>query len=96
MKTIWAGAAFFGCLMVQAHAGTQYDRRLEQAVMDIVAAKMGDLRGGFSFDSKPAFVAAAAAPQSEPPAMRGTYSAMDPWQDGLAPAIERQVPKGMF
>lgn len=96
MKTIWVGVAFLGCLMVSAHADTQYDRRLEQAVMDIVASKMGDLRGGFSFDSKPAFVAATAVPQPDPQAMRGAYSATDPWQDGLAPAIERQPAKSLF
>jgi len=96
MKTIWVGAAFLGCLTVSAHADTQYDRKLEQAVMDIVANKMGDLRGGFSFDSKPAFVAATTAPQPDPQAMRGAYSATDPWQDGLAPAIERRAPTGLF
>lgn len=96
MKTIWVGAAFLGCMAASAHADTQYDRKLEQAVMDIVAAKMGGLRGGFSFDSKPAFVAATVTPQPDPQAMRGAYSATDPWRDGLAPAIERQPTKGLF
>ena len=34
----------------------RYDRKLEQAVIDIVANKIGDIRGGFSYDAKPVFV----------------------------------------
>ncbi len=41
-----------------ASAEIRYDRKLEQAVMAIVAKKIGDLRGAFSHDSEPALVAA--------------------------------------
>jgi hypothetical protein len=37
-------------------AQSRYDRKLEEAVMAIVAAKIGDIRGGFAFDAKPVMV----------------------------------------
>ena len=46
-------------LAAPAAAETRYDRKLEQAVHDIVARKMGDIRGGFSYDAKPQFVVVA-------------------------------------
>ena len=39
-----------------AAAESRYDRKLEEAVMAIVAAKIGDIRGGFAFDAKPVMV----------------------------------------
>ena len=40
----------------QATAQPRYDRKLEQAVMAIVAGKIGDIRGGFAFDARPVMV----------------------------------------
>lgn len=37
-------------------AQSRYDRRLEEAVIAIVAAKIGDIRGGFAFGAKPVMV----------------------------------------
>ena len=53
MKTLWAGAAASGPADGVGRAETQYDRKLEQAAIDIVAGKIGDIRGGFSFDVQP-------------------------------------------
>ena len=39
-----------------ATAEDRYDRKLEEAVMAIVAAKIGNLRGGFALDAKPVMV----------------------------------------
>lgn len=39
-----------------ATAEPRYDRKLEEAVMAIVAAKIGDIRGGFALDAKPVMV----------------------------------------
>ncbi|PSJ61444.1 hypothetical protein C7I85_10330 [Mesorhizobium soli] len=39
-------------LAVPAAAETRYDVKLEQAVMDIVAGKMGDIRGTISYRRK--------------------------------------------
>jgi hypothetical protein len=39
-----------------ATAEPRYDRKLEEAVMAIVAAKIGEIRGGFALDAKPVMV----------------------------------------
>jgi hypothetical protein len=39
-----------------ATAGDRYDRKLEEAVMAIVAASIGDIRGGFALDARPVMV----------------------------------------
>ncbi len=56
MKGLMICAAALAVLAAPAAAGSRYDRKLEQAVLDIVAAKMGDIRGGFSYDDKPQIV----------------------------------------
>lgn len=46
-------------LIVLAGSSTaepRYDRKLEEAAMAIVAAKIGDIRGGFAFDARPVMV----------------------------------------
>jgi hypothetical protein len=96
MKALWAGVALSGLLATSAIAETRYDRRIEQAAMDIVAAKIGDIRGGFSFDAKPAFVTAKAAVKIDPISTRSISASADPWKDGLAPAVERKVSQIVF
>jgi hypothetical protein len=97
MKTLWAGAALFGLLASSAAAETQYDRKLEQAAMNIVAGKMGDIRGGFSFDVKPLSVIIQDAMATGSVGIRkANLSAGDAWQDGLAPAIERKASHIVF
>jgi hypothetical protein len=96
MKTLWAGLAAIGLLTTSAIAETPYDRKLEQAAIDIVVGKIGEIRGGFAFDAKPSLVVTPDAAPSGPVDMRGSYSVLDPWQDGLAPAVERKTPQDMF
>ncbi len=43
-------------LVGPATAQSRYDRKLEEAVLAIVAAKIGGLRGSFAFDAKPVMV----------------------------------------
>jgi hypothetical protein len=52
MRTFLAGAMLLAALAVPAAAETRYDVKLEQAVMDIVAGKMGDIRGTISYQRK--------------------------------------------
>ena len=52
---VFCGAVLAACA-TPASAEIRYDRKLEQAVMEIVAKKIGDLRGGFSHDARPAIV----------------------------------------
>lgn len=96
MKTLWAGVVMIGLLTTSAIAQTRYDRKLEQAAIDIVVGKIGDIRGGFAFDAKPALVVIPDAAPAGPVEMRGSYSVLDPWQDGLAPAVERKTPQDIF
>ena len=56
MKTLWAGVAVLAALSSSAVAETRYDRNIDKAAAEIVAGKIGDIRGGFSFDARPAFV----------------------------------------
>ncbi len=56
MTRILLGAAVLALVAGTAHAEQKYDRTLEQAAVDIVAAKMGDLRGGFAYDEAPRLV----------------------------------------
>ena len=94
MRTLWAGAAVFGLAASSAVAETRYDHRIEQAAIDIVAGKIGDIRGGFAFDVKPVFVTTPDAIKtgsvSSPNAANGTPS------DGLAPAVEGKTLRALF
>lgn len=53
---LWICTSAALALAVPAVAGERYDRKLEQAAMRIVAEKIGDIRGGFSYKQKPSFV----------------------------------------
>lgn len=53
MKTLLAVALLLATPMAPAAAETRHDAKLEQAVMNIVASKMGDIRGGISYRRKP-------------------------------------------
>ncbi|KQZ12844.1 MULTISPECIES: hypothetical protein [unclassified Mesorhizobium] len=66
MTRLLAGMAFFMLVTAQATAETPYDRKLEQAVMRIVAAKMGDIRGGFSYAQTPQLIRAPSVPFAAP------------------------------
>jgi hypothetical protein len=91
MKTLWAGVAVVGLLMAPAFAETRYDRKLEQAAIDIVVGKIGDIRGGFTFDARPVFVIKQDAMPTGSIAARNVAVHVDPWRNGLAPAVERRI-----
>jgi hypothetical protein len=48
MKTILPTSIALAVATAPAFAGVRYDRKLEQAALEIVASKIGDIRGGFS------------------------------------------------
>lgn len=52
MKIMLSGMAVFAMLAAPAVAGMRYDQKLEKAAMEIVAGKIGDIRGGFSYAQK--------------------------------------------
>jgi len=57
MKSLVSGLALVAVCATPVLAETRYDKKLEEAVMKIVAARIGgELRGGFSYGQTPAFV----------------------------------------
>lgn len=89
MKLLAICAVFVPAFATIATADSRYDQKLEQAAMAIVAAKIGDIRGGFSYDSHPVFVTVP-VPIA---AGGGTEDMSRPdngWSDGLAVAVERK------
>jgi hypothetical protein len=94
MRTLLCGVAFLAVIAAPAVAETRYDRKLEQAVVEIVAGKMGNIRGGFSYKQVPQFVVVPDAPVApvEPPRKQASGDA----GDGLVPAVERPVSRTIF
>lgn len=76
----------------QATAEPRYDRKLEEAVMAIVADRIGDIRGGFAFDARPVMVVVrgdAVMGTTDMGAGRGIQPDRPP--DGMARAMDRRV-----
>ncbi|TIX24179.1 hypothetical protein [Mesorhizobium sp.] len=93
MKTLLCGAALCAAIVAPAAAETRYDRSLEKAAMGIIAGKMGDIRGGFSYKQVPQLVVVPApAAVIEHPREEATGKP----DDGLSPAVERQVSRTIF
>ena len=97
MRTLLCSVALSAVIAAPAVAETRYDRNLEKAVMDIVAGKIGDIRGSFSFDVQPVSM----IPQDQMstgsiPERNASLSPSDAWRDGLAPATERKVSRIVF
>lgn len=95
MKTLLCGVAFLAMIAAPAAAGTRYDRNLEKAALGIVASKMGDIRGGFSYKQVPQLVILP-DPVPPPATAHPPVQASGDRDDGLSPAIERQVSRTIF
>lgn len=98
MKTFLGVVAVVLAIGAPAGAETRYDRNLEKAVKDIVAGKIGGIRGGFSYKQVPQLVIlpdAVPAPAA-PAAAEPRKEASGNGNDGLMPAVERQVSRTIF
>ncbi len=88
MKSLLAGCVL-ALAATAASAESRHDLKLEQAVMDIVAGKIGDIRGGLTFNADGIWSSDHITTASI--GLRfGDVSVHSPWQDGLAPARERR------
>jgi hypothetical protein len=97
MKTFLCGMAISAVIGAPAAAETRYGRDLEKAVMGIVAGKMGDIRGGFSYKQLPRFVVVPDAVSAvSVPAEHPRMQASGENNDGLAPAVDQPVPRTVF
>lgn len=95
MKTLQCGVVLLAIIAMPAAAETPYDRNLEKAVMDIVAGKIGEIRGGFSYGQMPQLVA---LPEVAPalPVVTGHPRKDASGNDGLMPAVERRASRTIF
>lgn len=89
------GAAMVALAVVSLVAGAgaadeRYDRKLDEAAAEIVAARMGPLRGGFSAGEQPALYVP--QPQEVRPVKQPAPKPPAPgeWRDGLAIAVEKK------
>jgi hypothetical protein len=95
MNRYLCGIALLALAAAPARAETRYDRNLEKAAMDIVAGKIGDIRGGFSYKQVPQLVVLPETPPAvpvDPPRRQASGNT----SDGLAPAVERPVSRTIF
>ena len=95
MKSFLCGMAFLAAMIAPVAAETRYDRNLEKAAMDIVAGKMGNIRGGFSYKQKPQLVVLPDTPPPAPVPVEPSRKEAS-GNDGLTPAVERQVSRTVF
>ncbi|MET3520697.1 hypothetical protein [Mesorhizobium abyssinicae] len=95
MNRFLCGIAFLALAAGPAKAETRYDRNLEKAAIDIVAGKIGGIRGGFSYKQVPQLVV---LPETAPavPVEPQPRQASGDRNDGLAPAVERPVSRTIF
>jgi hypothetical protein len=96
MAKLLAGLAVFGLAANAAAAETRYDRKIEQAALAIVASRMGELRGGFSFNAGPVFVMGSDAINTGSVAAPGGAASAAQWRDGVAPAVKGAASPSRF
>jgi hypothetical protein len=97
MRTLLCGVALSAAIAAPAAAETRYDRNLEKAAVGIVAGKMGDIRGGFSYKQVPQLVVLPdPVPASAVAAERPREQASGDRHDGLSPAVDRSVSRTIF
>ncbi|MBN9254272.1 MULTISPECIES: hypothetical protein [unclassified Mesorhizobium] len=94
MKSLLCAMALLAVMVAPVAAEVRYDRNLERAVMDIVAARMGGIRGGFTYKQVPQLVPEAAPADIAPE--RAREDAKRDLDDGLAPAVERRISPAIF
>lgn len=83
-------ALIFLASKANAADARRYDRKLAEAAAEIVAARMGTLRGGFSADEQPVLL----VPRPSEAARRPAVTGLPPprpgeWRGGLAIAVEK-------
>ncbi|MER8865518.1 hypothetical protein NKI19_17635 [Mesorhizobium sp. M0751] len=97
MRSLLGGIALTATFAASAAAETRYDRKLEEAVMGIVAGKIGEIRGGFSYKQAPQLVVVPdTLPKASSSIDRPRTQVSGDSGDGLTPAVERRVSRTIF
>jgi hypothetical protein len=94
MKSFLCGMALLAATVAPAAAEMRYDRNLEKAMTDIVAGKMGNIRGGFTYKQVPQLVVVPEVVPAAPAPVEPRKQAAN--NDGLVPAVERRVSRIVF
>lgn len=93
MKAIMIIAVTLLPTMAYANSDARHDRRLEQAAAEIVASRIGDIRGGFLHDEQPVRIGNDRRTKRSLTRIERRKRTSGPiWQNGLAPA--RAIPAG--
>ncbi|NGN40485.1 hypothetical protein G6N74_05360 [Mesorhizobium sp. CGMCC 1.15528] len=91
-KLLLGSVACLAVLSAPANAQMRHDVKLEQAVMEIVARKIGDIRGGFSYERKPEFVVLNESYSYTPTFLESARAELiRRFDEGLLPLTERTV-----
>ncbi|MDX8512443.1 hypothetical protein [Mesorhizobium captivum] len=93
MKSLLCTMVLVMAMAAPLAAETRYDRNLEKAVVDIVASKMGNIRGGFSYKEVPQLVV---LPEAAPTAPVPVEPRKQASNKDLMPAVERPVSRTVF
>jgi hypothetical protein len=96
MKMLITGAALLAVLAIPATAENRHDRKLEQAAIDIAVAKIGELRGGFSYDAEPVRIMLPDFGSTGTITRKLSYAAPAKAVAGLLPAVERKIARIVF
>ncbi|MGB3387411.1 MAG: hypothetical protein WBA88_05450 [Pseudaminobacter sp.] len=92
MRMLLAGAVLLAVATAASAAEMRYDVKLEKAVMEIVAAKIGDIRGSFSYGTNPVFVTIQARNDMRVISLESARAELiRSFEDGLVPTVERDV-----
>jgi hypothetical protein len=96
MKALLLGAALASTVAAPAMAEMRYDRNLEKAAMQIVASKIGDIRGGFAYGQMPQIVAIQDV-EPQPHMVIGVSPSMVVGREmALTPAVQARVSRIIF
>lgn len=96
MKTVWAGALLCAIAATPGLAESRYDRKLEQAAIDIVAGKIGDIRGGLTFNAKGIFITVQDLVSTGPVASRSVTVLAEPAKADQASATQPDGVRATF
>jgi hypothetical protein len=87
-----AGAALIAVATTAPAAEFRHDVKLERAVMEIVAARIGDIRGGFSYGMQPSFVSLQLSNDNRMISLESARAELiRSFADVLVPMVERNV-----
>ena len=96
MQSLLLGGVLALAVAAPAAAEMRYDRSLEKAAMQIVAGKMGDIRGGFAYGQTPQIVAVQDVDPQAHVVIGVSPSVVIGRETALTPAVQARVSRIIF